>query len=57
MPSSKNTQECSGRLCADVRREYNGELRQRLSVASLKPVSYVEESRRMVQALDRLRAA
>ncbi|EIE20008.1 hypothetical protein COCSUDRAFT_19010 [Coccomyxa subellipsoidea C-169] len=37
--------------------EYNGELRQRLSVASLKPVSYVEESRRMVQALDRLRAA
>lgn len=40
-----------------MRREYNGELRQRLSVASLKPVSYVEESRRMVQALDRLRAA
>lgn len=35
-------------------REYNGEVRQRLSVASLKPVSFVEESRRMVQELERM---
>ncbi|KAK9902800.1 hypothetical protein WJX75_006399 [Coccomyxa subellipsoidea] len=34
--------------------EYNGEVRQRLSVASLKPVSFVEESRRMVQELERM---
>ena len=34
-----------------VVREYNGELRQRLSVASLKRVDYVEESRRMVALL------
>ncbi|BDA51382.1 Replication protein A 70 kDa DNA-binding subunit B [Coccomyxa sp. Obi] len=37
--------------------EYQGDLRQRLSVASLKPVSFVEESRRMVQELERMRVA
>ncbi len=46
-------------MCCPVRRpgvahagrEYNGELRQRLSVASIKPIDFVEESRRMVALL------
>ncbi len=38
-------------------REWQGNVRQRLSVASLKPVSFVEECRRMVQELERMRVA
>lgn len=32
-------------------REYNGELRHRLSVASIKRIDFVEESRRMIALL------
>lgn len=38
-------------------REYNGELRQRISVASLKPVVYAEEVRRLLQDIQKLQVA
>ncbi len=38
-------------------REYQGDLRQRLSIASLKPVNFAEECRRIVQELDKMKVA
>lgn len=38
-------------------REYNGELRQRISVASLKPVVYAEGVRRLLQDIQKLQVA
>ena len=36
-------------------REYEGQLRMRYTVQSMKPVEYVIESKRMIEALTKLR--
>ena len=50
--SYRRTVECALTITLfPLDREYNGELRQRLSVASIKRIDFVEESRRMIALL------
>lgn len=41
-------------ICDVICREYEGTLRQRCTVQSMKPVEYVSESRRMIEYLNKL---
>lgn len=41
--------------CVVVCREYEGQLRQRCTVQSMKPVEFISESKRMIDDLNKLK--